>query len=185
MRKTFRLATLLAAVTAPFSTLAQSGINTSYITPYSTGIIRVVNSILVPVLMAIAFIVFLWGVYKYFILGAAEEKSRADGRQFSLWGIIGFVIILSLWGLVNLIMGTFNLQAGTVAPPPPTFNPGGSATQYNSGGTYGGGTAYGGSGGTYVGDLPIDSNAGQETVTASDFQICLDNGGSYESCSSI
>ncbi len=97
-----------------------TGINLNAITPYSTGIINVINSILVPVLIAIAFIVFLWGVYKYFILGAADEKNRADGRQFVLWGVIGFVVILSLWGLVNIVRGAFGLTTGS-APPLPTI----------------------------------------------------------------
>ncbi len=97
------------------------GINISAITPYSLGIIYVINFIFVPVLMAIALIVFLWGVYKYFILGATEEKSRTDGRQFVLWGVIGFVVILSVWGLVAVVGNTLGLSPGGGAPPTPTL----------------------------------------------------------------
>src|SRR3989344_1478976 len=97
-----------------------TGININAITPYSTGIINVINNLLVPVLMAIALIVFFWGVYKYFIYGADNDGERETGRQFALWGVIGFVIILSLWGLVNLVMGTFGLSVGQ-APPYPTI----------------------------------------------------------------
>ncbi len=126
MRKIIRpaaLFALLASLGVPLFAAAQTGINISKITPYSGGIINVINGILVPVLMALAFIVFLWGVYKYFILGAADEKSRTDGRQFTLWGIIGFVIILSLWGIVNLLMGTLGFSVGT-APAYPTIGTG-------------------------------------------------------------
>lgn len=73
----------------------------------------------VPVLIAIAFITFLWGVYKYFILGAADEKARTDGRQFVLWGIIGLVIIFSVWTLVNIVSGTLGFPTGGLAPRPP------------------------------------------------------------------
>ncbi|OGG76434.1 hypothetical protein A2950_00835 [Candidatus Kaiserbacteria bacterium RIFCSPLOWO2_01_FULL_55_19] len=138
MNKIFQRTALITAFATPLLAFAQSGINTSYLTPYSTGIIGVVNNILVPVLMAIAFIVFLWGVYKYFILGAADEKSRTEGRHFSLWGIIGFIIILSMWGLVNLLMGTFGLQAGVASPPPPTFGTGNYAPT-GGGGAFGAG----------------------------------------------
>lgn len=93
-----------------------SGININVITPYSNGIITVINGILVPVTLAIAFIVFLFGVYKYFILGATDPKSRTDGQQFVLWGIIGFVVILSVWGLVAIVGGTLGLTAGGSAP---------------------------------------------------------------------
>lgn len=85
------------------------GVNLNVIKPYSDAIIALINSFIVPVLFAIAFLTFLWGVYKYFILGAAEEKSREDGRQFILWGLIGFVVILSVWGLVGLVANTFML----------------------------------------------------------------------------
>ena len=115
-----RLAAVLS-LGIPLSAFA-AGIDTSYITPYSNGIINIINGIFVPVLFALAFIVFLWGVFKYFILGAANEDDRKEGRQFVLWGVIGFVVILSIWGIVNLLMGTLGLSAGT-APAPPTFSP--------------------------------------------------------------
>lgn len=97
-----------------------TGINPEPIIQYSSGIIGVINGILVPVLIAIAFIVFLWGIYKYFIYGADNESDKGEGRKFAIWGIIGFVIILSLWGLVNLVMGTLGLSVGS-APAFPTI----------------------------------------------------------------
>lgn len=119
MKKTVFIITI-AVLALPLLAAAQKGIDITQITPYSDKIIYVVNYMLVPVLMALAFIVFLWGVFKYFILGSADEKNRAEGRQFVLWGIVGFVIILSLWGIVNLVMGTFGLSVGK-APAFPTI----------------------------------------------------------------
>lgn len=141
MKKIFRLAALSAVFGAPFMATAQTGVNVTYLQNYSNSITGVVNGILVPVLMAIAFIVFLWGVYKYFILGAADEKSRTDGRQFTLWGVIGFVVILSLWGIVNIFMSTLGLSVGTAPAYPTIGNIGGSQTTTGNptfGGTSGG-----------------------------------------------
>ena len=108
--------------TQPYSGGSGSGsVNISVIKGYSDGIIKIINDVFVPVLFAIAFFVFLWGVYKYFILGATEEKSREDGRTFVLWGIICFVVILSVWGLVNIVTSTFNLPTGGTGPKPPTL----------------------------------------------------------------
>ncbi len=81
-------------------------INQTYLTYYYTLILTIINSYLVPILIAIAFIVFLYGVYEYFILGAAEEDKRKEGRQFVLWGVIGFVIIVSIWSIVNIVQST-------------------------------------------------------------------------------
>lgn len=125
MKKIFRLVAPLALMT-PLMAAAQTGINVSYLQGYSNNITGVINYVLVPVLMAIAFIVFLWGVYKYFILGAADEKNRTDGRQFTLWGVIGFVVILSLWGIVNIFMSTLGLSVGQAPPYPTIGNIGGS-----------------------------------------------------------
>ncbi|MFA5744777.1 MAG: hypothetical protein WC887_01025 [Candidatus Paceibacterota bacterium] len=93
-------------------------INTSYIEGYSDDIIYIINGILLPTLIAVAFIVFLWGVYKYFI---QNEKERENGKTFVLYGIIGFVILFSVWGLVNIVGDTLNLPVGGSPPPVPTF----------------------------------------------------------------
>lgn len=105
----------------PVFTLA-AGIDKTQITPYTNGIIDVINTLLVPAIIAIAFITFLWGVYKYFILGAAEEKAREEGKKFVMWGLIGFVTILSVWALVKLGASILSLGTGGTAPTPPTFN---------------------------------------------------------------
>ena len=94
-----------------------SGINLSYLTPYSSGIINLINGIFVPVLMAFALITFFWGVFKYFIWNKESESEKMEGRKYAMWGIIGFVIILSLWGLVNILREALNLFGN--APPPP------------------------------------------------------------------
>ena len=124
MKNILRFAAPLALLATPLLALAadagHSGINTTYIKQYSDSVVWIINYLLVPLLMAVAFIVFLFGVYKYFILGAADEKDRTDGRQFTLWGIIGLVVILSIWGIVNLVMSTFGLSVGT-APAFPTI----------------------------------------------------------------
>jgi hypothetical protein len=112
---------LIASLSTPLVALAQTGINQGPLASYASGIINIINGVLVPTLMAVAFIVFLYGVYKYFILGADDEKSRTEGRQFVLWGIIGFVVILSVWGLVAIVRNTFGLTTGN-NPTPPTFN---------------------------------------------------------------
>jgi len=72
-------------------------------------ITKFINSTLVPLIFAIAFLVFLWGVFKYFIMGGDDEEKRKEGRQLMLYGIGGFVIMVSVWGIVNLVAGGFDL----------------------------------------------------------------------------
>ena len=96
-------------------------INTSYLQGYSNSIIGIINGILVPVLMAVAFIVFLYGVFRYFIYNAADSDSHTEGRTFIIYGIVGFVVILSVWGLVGILSGTLGLNPGGHAPQVPTL----------------------------------------------------------------
>ncbi|CAN5703339.1 hypothetical protein BH11PAT2_BH11PAT2_05720 [soil metagenome] len=89
-----------------------------------TGIISSLQNIinlLVPLVFAVAFIVFIYGVFRYFILGGGNEEKRAEGRKFVMWGIIAFAIMVSVWGLVNVITGTLNFGS-TSRPNLPTFS---------------------------------------------------------------
>ena len=113
-----KFAVPLALLATPLFAMAANGINERYLVAYKDSIVSVINSILLPVLIALAFITFLWGVYNYFILGADNEDKRKEGRSFVLWGIIGFVIIFSLWGLVTIVRDTLNLQGYRPLPPP-------------------------------------------------------------------
>ncbi len=78
-----------------------------------------INSVLVPLLFAVAFIVFLYGVFKKYIFSQGDGTAVEEGHQLILWGLIGFVVMVSLWGLVNVIANTFGL-AGYGAPRLPT-----------------------------------------------------------------
>lgn len=76
---------------------------------YITGIVSLLNTVVVPVIFAFAFITFIWGVANYFFLSVGDEKKREEGKQFIFWGIIGMVILFSVWGFVNLVLSTFGI----------------------------------------------------------------------------
>jgi hypothetical protein len=65
-----------------------------------------INDILIPILLAIAFLVFIVGIVQYFLLaGKDNADGQEKGKSLILWGIIGFVLIVSIWGIVNLLAG--------------------------------------------------------------------------------
>ena len=66
------------------------------------GIANVVTYILVAA--AVLFIV--WNVVRYMISGSGEESKSKAGLNI-LWGIVGLFIIVSIWGLVNILTNTF------------------------------------------------------------------------------
>ena len=57
-----------------------------------TGIIGIINTVIVPVIFALAFLVFIWGVFQ-FVVNAGDETKRTEGRKFILWGLLGIVEI--------------------------------------------------------------------------------------------
>ena len=75
----------------------------------STGVIGAINVVVVPVIFALAFLVFVWGLFK-FVRDAGDETKRAEGRQFILWGLLGIVVLFSVWGLVNLLLSTLGIM---------------------------------------------------------------------------
>jgi len=84
----------------------------------------IIGSSVIPFIFALAVVMFIWGIVKYFILNADEEKKRAEGKQFMIWGIIALAVMLSVWGLVGILKTTFGINTGssvlpTVKPPSP------------------------------------------------------------------
>ncbi|MGE5541376.1 MAG: pilin [Bacillota bacterium] len=85
-----------------------------------------IDRYLVPVIFALAFIVFVIGVYRFFIAGATNEEKRQEGQKFVVYGLVGFVLMLSVWGIVNLLLNTLGFNR-TARPDLPIF---GAPTDY-------------------------------------------------------
>ncbi|MBX2866718.1 pilin [Candidatus Kaiserbacteria bacterium] len=88
-------------------------------------IIEFIDTTLVPLVFALAFIVFLWGVFTYFIRGGNDPEKQKEGKNLMLYGIVGFVIMVSVWGIVNLIANGlgYTTEQIYVLPDAPYTNP--------------------------------------------------------------
>lgn len=78
----------------------------------TTGVIGILNTVVVPVIFALAFAAFVWGAVNYFFFHGGDETKRAEGRQFVLWGILGMVVLFSVWGFVNIMLSTLGIAPG-------------------------------------------------------------------------
>ncbi len=77
----------------------------------STGLFSAIQSILnaiIPIIIALAVVFILWGIVQSFIKGSDEE--RKAGHMKILYGIIGLFVMISIWGLVNILVGTTGLN---------------------------------------------------------------------------
>ncbi len=68
-------------------------------------LVVLVDSAVIPLLYAFAFIFFLIGMVRFFFMGG--EEARKKGKEFMLWGAVGFVVLFSVWGIVRLLLSLF------------------------------------------------------------------------------
>ncbi len=71
---------------------------------------------LVPLFISAAVVLFLYGVLTYILAGGDEEK-RTAGRQTMIYGIIAIFVMVSVWGLVNLLKDSLQLNQSVNVPP--------------------------------------------------------------------
>jgi len=112
----------LIGATLAFPFLAFAQVNS--VQDAGSFIIGLINNVAVPVIFALAFIVFIWGVFQVFILGGTNEEAKENGRALMLYGLIGFFVMVSVWGLVHILTGSVNLtnQVPNYPTAPTTVN---------------------------------------------------------------
>lgn len=116
MKKLINLATTsLLALALPVLVSAQGGIVATG-GPFGTllgNILEFSNTVLIPFILGIGFLVFVWGMFKFFILGGANDEEKDKGKSLMVYATLGFVLIIVFWGVVNLIASSTGLDRNT------------------------------------------------------------------------
>ena len=73
------------------------------------NIIGFINRILIPFILGIGFLVLVWGIFKYFIFGGANDEAKEQGKSLIIYATLGFVLIIVFWGIVNLLTSSTGL----------------------------------------------------------------------------
>lgn len=71
-------------------------------------IARVILNPLIIFGFAVALLFFFWGIFE-FMTSTAEVAGRDKGKKNIVWGIIGMFIMISVFGIINLILNTFGI----------------------------------------------------------------------------
>lgn len=108
---------IVASFALPVVASAQTFGNQGNLKGYLKSIIDFINGYIIPLIIAAAILAFIWGMFKFFILGGSEEESRESGKQLMIWAIVGLVLILSVQGIVNLFAEAFGFAGGTIITP--------------------------------------------------------------------
>jgi hypothetical protein len=102
MNKSFFWASSFVSVFVPFlSYAADNGL---------FGVLGTISSLLafiIPILITLAVVYFIWGVINYLIGDNEEKKKKAKGVIFS--GLVGLFVIISFWGIIRVFSDTFNV----------------------------------------------------------------------------
>ena len=84
---------------------------------------------LIPILIALALVVFFWGLVQYI-----RKPEISEGKNVMIAGILSLFIMVSVWGLVNLVHNALGVNGnGQVQVPSvgiPNYGGANSANQY-------------------------------------------------------
>lgn len=81
------------------------------------GFLDFLTGTIIPFLLVIATLMFVWNGIRYFVIGGANEEAQESARSLALWGILAFVFIVSLWGIVTLFSDAIGgSNSGTLLP---------------------------------------------------------------------
>lgn len=73
-----------------------------------TFVDKIVSNIVNPLIGLIfagALIYFMYGVVE-FVLNRDKDEKRTEGKQHMIWGVVGMAIMVSAFGIINLLMST-------------------------------------------------------------------------------
>ena len=76
---------------------------------YLLGKIETVLYRIVPFIIGLAVFFIIWQIFNY-VMSAADEEKRSEAKKYIVYGVIGVFLMLSVWGLVNIVYNTFNLD---------------------------------------------------------------------------
>ena len=79
------------------------------------------GNLVIQILIAFAVIYIIFNVVRYIMAADKPEERNAFGKAI-LWGIVGLFIILSIWGLVNILKNTFSTNSAIPTDQFPSVN---------------------------------------------------------------
>lgn len=69
--------------------------------------IALIINTLIPVLISLAALIFIWGIIQYVI--AKDEEAKKRGKNLIIWGLVGLAIIVSMWTVIAILKRTLGI----------------------------------------------------------------------------
>ena len=71
---------------------------------------------LIPIVIAIALLVFFWGLVR-FISKAGDETEVKKSKGLMVWGLVALFVMITVWGLVRFMQRELNISGTQVDLP--------------------------------------------------------------------
>ena len=70
---------------------------------------EVIINPLILLMFAVAMVAFIYGIVK-FLSNRDNAEASTEGKSSMMWGIIGMFIMISVYAIMNLIIGTLGVE---------------------------------------------------------------------------
>ena len=85
--------------------------STMTIVPFLNNLNQLVLNPIILLLFGVSFIYFIYGVIKFLSSDAGDKGGkRLEARNSILWGIVGMLIMFSVYGIIRFVLDTFGIS---------------------------------------------------------------------------
>lgn len=72
--------------------------------------------LILPLIVSLAVLFIVFNIFKYFIVRGDSPEAHKEGARYILFAIIALAVMLSIWGLVRVVQGTFGFNSFQFVP---------------------------------------------------------------------
>lgn len=69
------------------------------------GLLGLIN-LAIPLIIAVVFLGLIWKIFDAWVINAADEKKREEGKQTALVAVIVMFIVFAVWGIIRLLQAS-------------------------------------------------------------------------------
>jgi hypothetical protein len=104
MKKNILFVSLLSFVAVPMMAFAATTAFDILLT------VQKILNVVIPLLITLAVVYFIWGVIQYTI--SSDEEAKKNARSKIIMSLIGLFVIVAFWGIIEVVRGTFKVGNG-------------------------------------------------------------------------
>ncbi len=67
--------------------------------------VKGILKLIIPIVFGLAMVYFFWGIVQFIRKDAGNDKTREEGKQKIIWGVVALFIMFSILGILKTIGG--------------------------------------------------------------------------------